>query len=235
MAVSVRWLDRCESTQDVVHALAAEGAPAGLAIAAREQTSGRGSRRQQWSSPLGGLWLSYLWRPSVTPAAETLSIRVGLVVADALERLGIPDVGLKWPNDLIVRDRKVGGILCEARWQGDALGWVTVGIGLNVANAVPGEVVTRAMRLGDVKPGLTPERVAEPVVESLLELTVAAPELGAPERTAFARRDWLHGRTLSAPIAGTADGVADDGRLRVRRPDGTIELARTGPVELAVP
>lgn len=228
----IRYFERVGSTQDVVHALAAEGAPGGVAVVAAEQSEGRGSRRQAWQSPLGGLWLSVLWRPRLAPEVATLSVRAGLAVAEVLESESIPGVQLKWPNDILLSDRKAGGVLCEARWQGDALGWVAVGVGLNVANAVPVEVRHTAMALAERRPGLQPEALVEPVVAALRALEEGV-MLSPAQLEAFARRDWLRGRRLETPIAGTADGIEPSGLLRVRSATSTVEFARTGPVTVA--
>src|SRR4051794_10686215 len=117
---------------DRVHQLAEQGAPAGTAGLAEAQTRGRGARGREGHSPPGGLWLSVLYRPGSPLGVELLSLRLGLHVAEALESVA-PGLGvmLKWPNDLMVSDRKLGGILCEARWQGESLAWVAAGLGLN--------------------------------------------------------------------------------------------------------
>ena len=108
-------------------------------------------------------------RPAHPGAAELLPLRVGLAVADVLEGLGgMPAVGLKWPNDLMVADRKLGGILCEARWRGDALAWVAVGVGLNVRNPVPQGVRVPAARLAD--------HLAPPPLDALARRVVEAAE-----------------------------------------------------------
>ncbi|MGH7734654.1 MAG: biotin--[acetyl-CoA-carboxylase] ligase, partial [Gemmatimonadales bacterium] len=125
------------STQDLVHQLGEDGAPHGSAIIAAEQANARGTRGRAWHAPAGGVWMSVLCRPEIPSAAEVLSLRVGLAVAIALEaETRIPSIRLKWANDLMLADRKLGGILCEARWRGDRLAWITVGIGINVTNTL---------------------------------------------------------------------------------------------------
>ena len=101
------------------------------AVSESERTCGGGS-------PPGGLWLSVLCRPPDEAAAEVMSLRAALAVAPVLEQ-AVPGVRLsiKWPNDLLIDGRKTGGILCEARWQGTVLGWIAVGLGLNVSNPLP--------------------------------------------------------------------------------------------------
>jgi len=218
------------STMDALHELAQGGAPAGTAIVAEAQTAGRGSRGRSWASPPGGLWLSVLARPA-TAGLELLSLRAGLAVAELLGRLGAGDrIGLKWPNDLMLDDRKTGGILCEARWHGAALGWVVIGLGLNVTNAPPPELEISATRVGAALPSLTPEDLVGPVIAALRAVDAAAGPLTCDAQARFAARDWLRGRALEAPVAGAAAGLADDGALLVRREDGTTVPVRAGTV-----
>jgi len=221
------------STQDLAHELAEQGAPAGTVVTAEEQTGGRGSRGRAWGSPRGGLWLSVVLRPASAAAVEVLSLRLGLAVAGAVESAtAARSLALKWPNDLLLGGRKVGGILCEARWQGDRPEWVVAGIGLNVANRPPVEARHPAAVLADDRPGLTPEQLLEPVAGAVRDAGRRDGALEAAELAELAGRDWLHGRALREPVAGVAAGIAADGRLAVRRGDGRLELVRTGTVVL---
>ena len=230
---SIVRLTATSSTMDALHALAETGAPAGTAVVAEIQEVGRGARGRSWASPKGGLWLSVLARPRAA-ALELLSLRAGLAVVEVLETLGAGGrVRLKWPNDLMVDDRKVGGILCEARWQGSAPAWVAIGLGLNVTNPVPAPLADIAARLAKVLPGLTTEILVAPVVDALRRVDAAAGPLDGIERARFDGLDWLRGRQLSLPIAGTAAGLAADGALLVRTPNGTTTAVRSGSVTLA--
>ena len=233
IAPPIHYFDRVDSTQDVAHRLAAEGTAAGTAVVAVEQSAGRGSRGRSWASDRGGLWLSVVWRPPETSGAEGLSIRAALALAKVLEVAGTPRVAVKWPNDLMLADRKVGGILCEARWTGDRLGWVVAGAGINVTNEIPPELSGVACRLGDFGSFLAAE-LAPSVVESLRRAGERCGSLDAHELAEFERRDWLGGRQLASPLPGYAAGLAPDGALRVRATDGTISLVRTGSAVPAV-
>lgn len=225
--------DVVESTQDLVHTLGAQGAAHGAAVVATEQRGGRGSRGRIWHSPAGGLWLSLLWRPAGAELGP-LSLRVGVAVAAAVEAVApTARVALKWPNDLILDDRKLGGILCEARWSGEPAPWVAVGIGINVVNPLPEGAL--AVRLAEVAPAVTPEVLAEPLLAAVRALDASRPELAPDEATAFAARDWLRGRRLARPASGVADGITLAGQLRVRQEDGTVALVRDGSVVLAPP
>jgi BirA family biotin operon repressor/biotin-[acetyl-CoA-carboxylase] ligase len=221
--------ERIGSTQDEAHRLAADGAPAGTAIVAERQIVGRGSRGRSWDSPPGGLWMSVISRPAAGAGAELLSLRTGLAVAAALDGLGgLPPVELKWPNDVLLRGRKAGGILCEARWQGDALAWVAVGIGLNVRNPAPPDTRLAGASLAEWRPDINVDDVLRALLAELHDLDAGGPALGRAELEAWRRRDWLRGRILRRPVAGTVEGIDADGALRVRRADATVELVRSG-------
>ncbi len=225
----ITWAERVGSTQDVVHGVAADGAADGTAVVAVEQTGGRGSRGRSWHSLRGGLWLSVLVRPAGAPPGDALSLRVALAVAEVLDAFGVPGVAVKWPNDLLLAGRKAGGILCEARWVGDRLAWIAIGVGLNVANAIPTELEGTAVSLASVQPELRPGDLALPVINAVRAAAREGGLLDRREQRAFAARDWLRGRVLHSPVAGIAEGVLDDGALRVRRADGAVETVRVGP------
>ncbi len=222
------------STMDALHELAEQGAPAGTAVVASVQTAGRGSRGRAWASPPGGLWLSLLVRPA--PARlELVSLRAGLAVAEALERLGVGGrIGIKWPNDLMLGDRKTGGLLCEARWHGAAPAWIVIGLGLNVANPPGPPLAGTATHLGAARPGLEPAELVEPMVAALRGLDAGSGSLTPAEQARFARRDWLRGRAIEQPVAGTVEGIAPDGALRIRASEGQTVEARAGSVALSL-
>jgi len=217
---------------DAAHALAAAGAPHGAGIAALEQEAGRGRRGRRWVSPRGGLWLSVVCRPRARTVPDCLSLRIGIAVADALERTSsrLPVLQLKWPNDLLLDDRKVGGILCEARWDAERLSWVVVGFGLNVTNSVPPELAATAARVGEFDPSATPERLAGPVAAAIAAAADLTGPLGTAELAAFARRDWLRGRRLTAPRLGVAAGISPDGALLIEHHGVLVPVPMTESV-----
>jgi len=229
------------SSLDAVHDLGAQGAPGGTLVIAEEQTAGRGRDGRTWRSPPGGVWLATLLRPPpALPAAGVLSLRVGLVLSDVVEAvlgarptsLSRPRAGLKWPNDVLVDDRKVAGILCESRWQGDTLQWLAIGIGVNVANDIPPDLADRAVALRELRPSARRIDVLDQLVPALGRLTAHGAQLTEFECAAFARRDWLRGRQLRAPLAGRALGIRPDGALLVDTGAGTT-MVRDGHVELS--
>jgi BirA family biotin operon repressor/biotin-[acetyl-CoA-carboxylase] ligase len=217
------------STLDLIHRLAEEGVPTGTVVVAEEQLEGRGTRGRTWHSPPGGFWYSILYRDVNPHGVEVLSLRIGLAVASAIESV-VPFVrlGLKWPNDLMLGDRKLGGVLCEARWQGETLGWVAVGIGINVTNPLPVEVETTAIRLQSVAPVVTVEQLVEPITFRLRGLPLETDRLSSTELADFQGRDWLQGQKLTEPVPGIARGITTDGSLLVEQEDGTVISARAG-------
>lgn len=230
-APQVIRLRRVGSTQDVLHGFASDGAPSGTVVVAGEQTGGRGRRGRAWGAPPGGLWLSILYRPTSPAAAELVSLRVGLAVARALD--GVAPVRLKWPNDLMLGDAKLGGILCEARWQGREPAWVAAGIGINVANELPAEARYGAARLVDAAPAVDAETVLTMILPPLRALALDRAALDADDLAELTARDWLRGRRLAAPLAGLAAGIDADGALLVVTGAGTTVPVRTGSVVLA--
>ncbi len=205
------------STQDLAHALGSQGAESGTIVLADEQTAGRGRAGRPWSSPPGaGIWLSALLRPGATPVGGALAIRAGLAVRSALSE-AVPGarVSLKWPNDIVHAERKLGGVLCEARWTGGRLGWVAVGVGLNVHGPIAPSVAGTAMALAELDAGVSRLGVLEALVPRLVALADRPAELAEAERAEYLERLWT-------PPGEKVVGVDPDGALRVRAADGRL-------------
>ena len=130
-----RVLEEADSTNNVCKRLAAEGAADGAVVMADRQTAGKGRRGRSFSSPKGmGLYFSILWRPAESAEAlMPLTALAAVAVCRALDRLGAADVQIKWPNDLVLNGRKLGGILTEMSLEGESghVEYVVVGIGVN--------------------------------------------------------------------------------------------------------
>ncbi len=222
-APQVALRDTVSSTLDVAHVLGETGVAGGAIALAEVQTAGRGRAGRGWTSPRGaGLWLSVLLRPGAAPAGGALAIRVALAVREALAVAAPAAVPLvKWPNDLVIAERKVGGILCEARWFGERLGWIAVGIGLNVHGPLPPELEHAAIALAEADPDVRRAELLARIVPRVAALAHRPPALDAAERAAFLEAAW-HPMD-DDPIVG----LDPDGALLVRAPDGSIDR-RTG-------
>lgn len=129
--VDVRWL--VDSTNDCVLAWLDKDVPNGSVCIAEGQRKGRGRSGRAWvSPPTRGLYFSLLWRfSSEESSLEGLSLAVGVTIVRALESLGVVDLGLKWPNDIVWRRRKLGGVLVELRRQPSGAVGIVLGIGVN--------------------------------------------------------------------------------------------------------
>ena len=141
MDAQLTIVDVTGSTNDDLLEAGKQGAPHGTGLAARAQTAGRGRRGHKWDSTAGNLLLSIVLRPCVDPAKYSgLAAVSGLAVLEALEKQGLAnEIGLKWPNDLVARGRKLGGILVEAARDNEGRPFAVCGIGVNV-NYTPQEV-----------------------------------------------------------------------------------------------
>lgn len=141
MDAKLTIVDVTGSTNDDLLEAGKQGAPHGTGLAARAQTAGRGRRGHKWDSTAGNLLLSIILRPRVDPAKYSgLAAVSGLAVLEALEAQGLAnEIGLKWPNDLVARGRKLGGILVEAARDNEGMPFAVCGIGVNV-NYTPQEV-----------------------------------------------------------------------------------------------
>ena len=204
------------STLDGIHELAAQAAPPGTVLIAEEQTAGRGRGGRTWHSPAGGVWLGMLLQPSHGELG-VMSIRAGLVLADVVDDLvGRPVAQLKWPNDIVVRDRKLAGILCEGRWQGDVLQWLGLGIGVNTCNAIPAEVADQAIALRELLPHvrridvldcLVPALLLQPLVENALRHGIELSSNPGLVRVVVKRQ----GRRLVLSVEDNGVGLAGTG------------------------
>jgi BirA family biotin operon repressor/biotin-[acetyl-CoA-carboxylase] ligase len=208
---------RVTSTMDVAHALAEDGAPAGTLVLASAQASGRGRSGKAWASePEAGLWCTLIERPEDTRALDVLALRVGLQLAVALEPSVDAPVRLKWPNDLFVGDRKLGGILIEVRWREAKPEWVAIGVGINrTAPASYPEVA-------HVRTGITRDALLAQVVPALRRAAAAHGPLGVEDCAAWAARDLAVGRRVTSPADGIVHGITPQGAVLIETAHGAI-------------
>lgn len=147
---SVHYVEKCRSTQDIAEALAREGAEEGLVVVAEEMSSGRGRLGRTWVASRGGLWFTILLRPSAMKALQLISLGAGVAVTEALRELHGVEATLKWPNDVLIDNRKLCGILVEGRMEADRVHYVLVGVGINVNNDLPENLKASAIALKEL-------------------------------------------------------------------------------------
>lgn len=214
-----------ESTQAVAWRLAAEGSPDRTVVVAEHQSAGRGRRGRAWSDAPGtSLLASILVRPRTPPARwPAFSLTTAVAVAGALRRAAGLDARLKWPNDVVARGRKLGGILVEARTaEGDPA--LVVGVGLNLAQReFPPELAGAATSVA-LETAQAPDRDA--VLASVLEEFDAWRARLEAEGFEPVRLRWLAladtiGRAVTVDgVTGVAVGLDADGALLVESAAG---------------
>lgn len=221
-------IDSVSSTNDVARELAAAGASEGLCVIAREQTAGRGRQGRSWSSPPDeGLYLSLILRPEVNASQSAMiTLAAAVAVAETLRLDFQADADIKWPNDVLVRGRKICGILVEAAIEGNRLQYAVMGIGVNIAQS----------------------SFLDPISEGATSLLIETGQRISPEDFLAAMlprlEDW-HAAAVSRPDQVLArweelSSSCHDCLVRVESSDGSVEgvtrgLTATGAliVELA--
>ena len=171
------------------------------------------------------MWLTLLERPGDVSGLEVLSLRVGLRSARALDRFAPEPVRLKWPNDLYVDEKKLGGILIEARWRERRLDWVAIGIGVNVL--MPDDVPIA----GALDSGTHRVEVLGDLVPALREAAAATGPLTEIELIEWNARDMARGRQCIEPARGVVRGISPAGELLVALADSVARF-RSGSLVL---
>ncbi len=222
------------STSDEIIRRANAGEPAGLAVLALRQTAGRGSRGRAWSASAGNLNLSVLLRPTRLAAeAGLFSLVSGIAVVEALEGLGGQGLCLKWPNDVLCDGAKLAGILIDASPDGDLLGWLGIGIGINLQSA-PEIHGRRTIALAAQGLEISPQ-VAARAILARLERWVEASAHAI--RAAWLEKGHPPGTSMEIAYAGQRRcgrfvGLSETGELLLQCED-RIEVINTGEVLLA--
>ena len=133
---TIHFYDQVESTNLLAVELAQGDAPEGVVVLADQQLSGRGRGSRSWHSPAGvGIYCSVILRPQVEPEkGQLITLMAGVSIAKAIERQTELSPRVKWPNDVLINDKKVAGILLEARVSGARIGYAVIGFGVNANN-----------------------------------------------------------------------------------------------------
>lgn len=235
LGAPLHLLETTESTNDDAKKGAAAGDPHGATWVAESQSKGRGRQGRIWQSPRGeNLMFSVLLRVQCPPPrVPPLALVVGLAVRDAIAAvLPNPDaVKVKWPNDVLVHQKKISGILLESQIAGQRVESLVVGVGVNVHTrdfppelnatsvSLEGGQAERATLLADILARL--DHDIEHVVHRGLGLV----------HDRLTRHDALAGRDVSVDgISGTASGIDPDGRLLIRDREGILHHVTSGEV-----
>jgi len=250
----ITYLHTVDSTNVMAARAASRGAAEGLLVIAEEQKAGRGRLGRRWVSPPGvGLWFSVVLRPADLPPEATgrLLMLAGCAVAQAIEQVARLSPWLKWPNDVLVNDHKVAGLLGQAglplplggegRGEGGGLPWAVIGVGLNVnADAATMRAIAPNASSLLVERGRPVSRVR--LLRAILEGIEPRYEALRAGETERLRAEWaarlatlgqhVTVTTPDAALEGQAEDVDADGALLLRLPDGRLERLLAGDVTL---
>ena len=228
-----------DSTNNDALEAARGGAPHGSVYFADAQRAGRGRGDHGWRSAAGeGLYVSVLLRPAVALThLPLLPLAVGLAAADAIHAVTGMAVDLRWPNDLLLGDRKVGGILVEAKTEGGKVAFAVAGIGINVHQRgfEPG-LATPATSINlESDRHISRGRLLVSLLESLEHETAALAEAGAGETIPLRVEEassWVRGRCVEVhgpqACTGMTEGLDENGFLKVRTAQGLVTVQTGG-------
>lgn len=235
----VYWYDEIDSTSEEAKRRARGGDIRPVWIAARQQMSGKGRLGRAWVSPIGNLFTTILFpEPGGLIVAARIPFAAALAVRDVCEA-ATPKLGslLKWPNDVRVLGKKISGILTESG-ETNGVVWIALGMGINVQHTPEGvDQDATSLAQEGAPSGLTPELLLEALRKALhIRIEQARNNFGS------LLEDWLRvaegrGQTVQAGplrdrIEGVFEGLAEDGGLILRLPNGTHRTIRAGDVDL---
>lgn len=230
----VGHVEQATSTQDLTRQAASAGAPEGTVFVADEQSQGRGRQGRAWVAPAGSALLaSVLLRPAVAAGQlPPLALVVGLALHDALApRLPPGALGLKWPNDLLIGQKKLVGVLVESSLRGDRTEAVVAGFGVNLLPAaLPPEVASRAACLADhALPGAALSReavLADALAAIQRRVAVFARQGLGPLLADLRAADATAGRRVRwQDRPAVARGIDDQGFLLLETSSGLVAAA----------
>lgn len=240
---TVIYRSEVTSTQDIAISLALEGAEEGTMVIAETQTKGRGRMGRTWVSNPGNLYFSLILRPEMKPSeAMKLPLITGVGVAQAINNVTGLNPSLKWPNDIMVAGKKVGGILSEMSAETDRLQYVVVGVGLNL-NSRKGDLSQglrdTAVSLMEVAGEYIPRvQLIQMILYELEKLYEAHQSSGFESirhrwkalSNTIGRKVWVSSGTEQ--VEGEAVDIDQDGALILRKTDGTEQRIMAGDVSL---
>jgi BirA family biotin operon repressor/biotin-[acetyl-CoA-carboxylase] ligase len=232
---------KTDSTNRVALEMAMAGEAEGSVILSEEQTAGRGRAGRSWHSERAtGIYVTLLLRPKLAPVqAPLLTMMAGLSAHAAVQAVSGLSVDLKWPNDLLIGDKKVGGILTEMQAEPTQVRFVIVGIGLNVnQEKFPGDLasVATSLRVETGKPQSRLDLLVRLLREFETDYNRFLREGAASVVERFAAvSSYARGKRVRVTngresFAGTTAGLAPEGLLRVEREDGVVVTVIAGDV-----
>ncbi len=234
----IHYFDYLSSTNDLAMQLGMQNAPSGTLVVAESQTKGRGRLGRSWFSPkYKGIYFSLLLRPAILPEySPVLTILIAVSMAEAVKEITGLDIQIKWPNDLFLNNKKLGGILTEMNAEADKINFMVMGVGLNVNNDKK-SLVSGATSLKEH----THESLSRPLLlqEILrrIEKNYGLWEQKGPHliidkwrQLSFTLGKRVKVYCQNKHIEGTAADIDKDGGLLIRKDSGILAKVMAGDV-----
>jgi BirA family transcriptional regulator, biotin operon repressor / biotin---[acetyl-CoA-carboxylase] ligase len=230
-----------DSTNNLAKELAKSGAVNGTVIVAEEQLGGKGRQGRNWVSPKGGIWMSIVLRPQIElKDAACYTLLTGVAAARGLRDATGIQVGIKWPNDLLLNDKKIGGILTEVQGEWQAVDYLVIGIGINVN--ITAEQLIPGLNATSVLIEKNREIDIVRTIQAILSHLERLEKLLQTKGFSAVLEEWrelavcLNCGVLVKDQSGewTADSIdiSHDGSLLVRKADGQLTQIYSGDVSL---
>ena len=234
----IYYLDGLSSTMNMAMELGLKGAPEGTLVLAESQTRGRGRLGRGWFSPkYKGIYLSLILKPKILPTEATLLTLLSAVsICEAIKEITGLDSQIKWPNDIMLHNKKLGGILTELNAEMDEINFVSIGIGLNVNNDKK-TLVSGATALKEhKKESVNRISLLQEILRKIEANYLLLQKKGAlPVIEEWRQHSITLGRRVKVychkeHIEGEAFDIDIDGGLLVRKDSGIIEKVMAGDV-----
>lgn len=239
MGIDVIYHDETDSTMDIAHELATDGAPEGIVVCAEHQRKGRGRWKREWASPhKKGLYLSLILRPKKgTSSLPLMGILAAVTVVRAIKNYAKIESSIKWPNDILIKDKKVAGILTEAHFNSQhQCSHVIAGIGINVntgKDEIPPEATSLYCELKNHIGRIELFRTLLEIFEELYRGFNVSGSSGIIEE--YKKSSFIWGRRIKvilpdSEIEATPVDIDQDGYLILREDSGTLRKITSGEV-----
>lgn len=235
---AVYYYDSLPSTMNRAMELGFAGAPEGALVIAEGQTRGRGRMSREWFSPkYKGIYLSLILRPQILPTqTPLLTLLAAVSICEVIRQINGQDVKIKWPNDIIIRHRKLGGILTELNAEMDVTRFVVIGIGLNVNNdkktLVPGAISLREHKKEDLDRVNLLQEILRGIERNYLLFQKEGSRIIVDKWRDFSLTLGKRIKIIchKEQLEGEAVDIDTDGGLLVRRDSGLVEKIMSGDV-----
>lgn len=241
LGCSILWFRRLTSTNYLAKELALKGAREGTVIVAETQTSGRGRLKRKWRSPEGGLWISIILRPKAEPKhTPKLTLMASVAVVKTITQLFSLKAEIKWPNDVLINQKKVCGILTEATTKGNAVQFTILGIGINANFSLSSFPIGLRDSTTTLQEELKKEIELEALLLTLLEEIELYYGLFTKEKFDVILKEWRNQASFlgsyvevasdNEKFKGWAADIDNDGALIVKLRDQTVRKVTSGDI-----